>query len=44
MPVSMLDSQLADLEPLAADEPGITIDAGKPLDTIVDISARALPR
>jgi gluconokinase len=26
MPVSLLDSQLADLEPLDADEPGLTVD------------------
>jgi gluconokinase len=28
MPASLLDSQLADLEPLEPDEIGITVDAG----------------
>jgi len=36
MKVSMLDSQLADLEPLEPDEPGITIDLAEPPDTLVD--------
>jgi gluconokinase len=35
MPLSLLDSQLATLEPLAADEPGFTVDAGRPLDEVV---------
>lgn len=30
MPVALLDSQLATLEPLGADEPGLTIDGGLP--------------
>lgn len=35
MPVSLLDSQLATLEPLEADEPGCTVDADRPLDDVV---------
>jgi gluconate kinase len=35
MPVSLLDSQLATLEPLKADEPGFTVDADRPLDEVV---------
>lgn len=35
MPASLLDSQLADLEPLGPDEPGITVDAGEPTERIV---------
>ena len=30
MPASLLDSQLADFEPLAPDEPGFTVDASGP--------------
>lgn len=35
MPALLLDSQLASLEPLAADEPGITVDATATPDAIV---------
>jgi gluconokinase len=35
MPPSLLDSQLATLEPLAEDEPGIAVDADRPLDEVV---------
>ena len=35
MPVSLLDSQLATLEPLADDEVGIAVDARRPLDEIL---------
>ncbi|WP_199433884.1 gluconokinase [Qaidamihabitans albus] len=35
MPVSLLDSQLADLEPLGADEPGCTVDVAAPAGEIV---------
>jgi gluconokinase len=35
MPASLLDSQFGDLEPLAADEPGITIDVSQPVDVVV---------
>ena len=36
MPLSLLDSQLATLEPLASDEPGATFDISLPMDTIVE--------
>ena len=43
MPATLLDSQLATLEPLAADEGGVTVDiAGSP-EQIVDAIASALP-
>jgi gluconokinase len=35
MPVSLLDSQLADLEPLAADERGLVVDIRATPDQIV---------
>ncbi len=35
MPAALLDSQFADLEPPAADEPAITVDIGPPADEIV---------
>lgn len=34
MPTTLLDSQLATLEPLEADEPGFTLDITPPLDDI----------
>jgi gluconokinase len=36
MKVSMLDSQLADLEPRKPEEPGITLDLAEPPGTLVD--------
>ena len=36
MPASLLDSQLATLEPLGADEPGITVEVATPADDVVD--------
>lgn len=39
MPASLLDSQLATLEPLAPDEPGVALDATQPPEAVV---ARAL--
>ncbi len=39
MPPSLLASQLATFEPLEADEPGVTLDAGRPL---ADLVAEAL--
>ena len=36
MPASLLDSQLADLEPPAADEPAISVDIGGPPEAIAD--------
>ncbi|GAB3499455.1 gluconokinase [Amycolatopsis cihanbeyliensis] len=38
MPVSLLDSQLADLEPLRPDEPGLTADIATPPEDIVRIA------
>lgn len=41
MPATLLDSQLATLEPLEADEPGIVVDATAPPDAVVaDVLAR----
>lgn len=34
MPASLLDSQLATLEPLAVDEPGLTLDATRPQEVL----------
>ena len=36
MPASLLASQFATLEPLAADEHGVTIDVDQDIDSIVD--------
>jgi gluconokinase len=36
MPASLIDSQLALLEPLAADEAGVTLDFTQPVDDLVD--------
>ncbi|MGA4545226.1 gluconokinase [Uniformispora flossi] len=43
MPVSLLDSQLTELEPLGPDEHGVTLDAGPPLDVLVTKALQALP-
>lgn len=45
MPASLLPSQLATLEPLAADEDGITLDVGAPPEELVDriLESTALP-
>lgn len=44
MPVSLLDSQLATLEPPAADEGALHVDATKPLGAVVaDVLARVRP-
>jgi gluconokinase len=37
MPVSLLDSQLAELEPLASDEPGFQLPDGENLDSKIGI-------
>ena len=42
MPASLLDSQLATLEPLGADEPGSTIEAIAPPDELADRLVAAL--
>jgi gluconokinase len=39
MPSSLLDSQLAALEDLAADEPGCIVDGSAALDAVVDAAA-----
>ena len=44
MPLSLLDSQLATLEPLASDEPGATFDIALPLKTIVEQAIVALEK
>jgi gluconokinase len=44
MPAQLLDSQLADLEPLAADEPGITLDATATPAAIVEHAIEAITR
>ena len=36
MPASLLDSQLATLEPLQPDEPGFAVPADGPLDEVAD--------
>lgn len=43
MPVSLLDSQLATLEPLEADEPGIALDATQPPHAVVARALEHLP-
>ena len=41
MPASLLDSQLATLEPLQPDEPGVTVPGdGTPDDVVADVVAR----
>ncbi|MGC8509544.1 MAG: gluconokinase [Acidimicrobiales bacterium] len=42
MPPSLLASQLADLEPLAGDEPGVTVDVAADVARIVDEVVNAL--
>ncbi|MHB9863639.1 gluconokinase [Streptomyces sp. YIM S03343] len=42
MPVQLEDSQYATLEPLRADEPGMTVDAAAAPQTIVDEAAKAV--
>jgi gluconokinase len=43
MPAFLLDSQLAALEPLATDEPGITLDATETPDAIVEQAIAHVP-
>lgn len=42
MPVSLLDSQFGDLEPLEEDETGAAIDIAQPLDDVVGACLRAI--
>ncbi len=44
MPSTLLDSQLATLEPLGADESGIVVDVAPPIERIADEVMRSLPR
>ncbi|CRK56488.1 Gluconokinase [Alloactinosynnema sp. L-07] len=44
MPVRLLDSQLADLQPLAPDEPGVEVDVAMSPAEIIDTTLRALDR
>ncbi|WP_441788947.1 gluconokinase [Leifsonia sp. 2MCAF36] len=43
MPVSLLDSQLATLEPLQTDEAGVRLDVGRPPEELASEVARDLP-
>jgi gluconokinase len=42
MPATLLDSQLADLEPLGPDEPGVTLDVRHSPEELVEAAARSL--
>jgi gluconokinase len=42
MPATLLDSQLATLEPLADDEPGVRVDIAPPVGEIVEAAAAQL--
>jgi carbohydrate kinase (thermoresistant glucokinase family) len=42
MPVSLLDSQLDALEPLAADEAGVTVDIERSMEDIVRVALSEL--
>ena len=42
MPPDLLASQLATLEPLASDEPGVVIDGSAPLPEVIAAVRRAL--
>lgn len=44
MPLSLLDSQLADLEPLEPDEHGATVDIAASTEQIIDTALHALRR
>jgi gluconokinase len=44
MPPALLDSQFAALEPLAGDEPGVTVDVALSPEVIVDRVTRGQPR
>ncbi|MFD9125356.1 gluconokinase [Kitasatospora sp. NPDC059571] len=44
MPLSLLDSQLAALEPLQPDEPGAALDAGPAPGTLAERAVDLLPR
>ncbi len=44
MPVTLLDSQLATLEPLEPDELGATVRTDEPPEAVVDLALHLLPR
>ena len=44
MPATLLDSQLATLEPLAQDEPGAVIDIDQPISQIIGEAVRVLEK
>jgi len=44
MPASLLDSQLATLEPLGFDEPGVVIDIDQPIAKIIALAQAAVTR
>jgi carbohydrate kinase (thermoresistant glucokinase family) len=44
MPASLLDSQLATLEPLGADEPGVAIDIDQSISRIIALAQAAITR
>lgn len=43
MPPALLNSQFADLEPLATDEPGLVLDVAAPAEELVESALRAMP-
>jgi gluconokinase len=44
MPMELLDYQYADLEPLEADEPGLTVDVRKSAEELARTATEAVPR
>ena len=44
MPASLLDSQLATLEPLGPDERGVALDAGPAIEELVERAVESVPR
>jgi len=44
MPATLLDSQLATLEPLGSDEPGVVIDIDQSIDQIIALAQAAVTR
>jgi gluconate kinase len=42
MPLSLLDSQLATLEPLGTDESGLVVSAAQSVDAITGVAERAI--
>lgn len=42
MPVALIDSQFTTLEPLTADEKGVTLDVDQPVDALVEDAVAAL--